>query len=221
MKHRTSEILYSYWNEVRQGRLAPRRFDIEPAKISAILAETMILEHTGPASYRFRLAGTRIVDRFGRELRGTDFLDLWRSEDRERVLSLLEQLAHDGGCGLLTFEGETTAGDVVPFEAVVLPLIHTRDVVDRYLGAISSSVPLSWLEGHPVVSLRLLEERLVVAEEARVELLQADWMRPSLALNPAIVGGRIVRVDRRQFRVLDGGLSNPLRFGSDMPDTSE
>ena len=46
MKNRTSQILFAYWNEARQGRVAPRRLDIEPARIAGILSETMILEQT-------------------------------------------------------------------------------------------------------------------------------------------------------------------------------
>ncbi|MEO1694679.1 MAG: PAS domain-containing protein, partial [Pseudomonadota bacterium] len=44
MKHSTSHSLYAYWNEVRDGRPAPRRFEIEPSRIAHILSETLILE---------------------------------------------------------------------------------------------------------------------------------------------------------------------------------
>ena len=44
MKHKTSNILYSYWNKVRGDRVTPRRFEIEPAQIAAILPATFILE---------------------------------------------------------------------------------------------------------------------------------------------------------------------------------
>jgi len=31
------QTLYSYWNEVRRGRIAPQRLEIEPSRIAAIL----------------------------------------------------------------------------------------------------------------------------------------------------------------------------------------
>ncbi|MEO1650333.1 MAG: PAS domain-containing protein, partial [Pseudomonadota bacterium] len=65
MKHTTSHSLFSYWNEVRRGRPAPRRFDIEPSRISHILAETLILERIDFETYRFRLAGTKVSQAFG------------------------------------------------------------------------------------------------------------------------------------------------------------
>ena len=77
MRSKTSQILFNYWNDVRQNRLAPKRFEIEPSRIAPILSETFILERLDWDSYRFRLAGTRICDEFGVEFRGTDFLDGW------------------------------------------------------------------------------------------------------------------------------------------------
>mgnify|MGYP002386686614 CR=1 FL=1 len=74
MKHKTSQSLYGYWNEVRRGRLAPRRFDIEPSRISQILPATFILERVESERYLFRLAGTRLCEIFAREFRGTNFV---------------------------------------------------------------------------------------------------------------------------------------------------
>ena len=74
MKQKTQDILYSYWNEVRAGRLAPQRLDIEPSRIAAILSETFMLERVDARTYRYRLAGTRLCGLFGSELRGQNFL---------------------------------------------------------------------------------------------------------------------------------------------------
>ena len=82
MKQRTSHILFNYWNDVRGDRLAPRRFDIEPSRISKILAETFILERVDSHTYVFRLAGTKICEQFGIEFRGRNFLDFAGDSDR-------------------------------------------------------------------------------------------------------------------------------------------
>src|SRR5947209_8169807 len=85
MKQRTSQIIYRYWNEVRGTRLAPTRLEIEPGRIAEVLSETFILENTDTGSYVFRLAGTRICDQFGHELRGRSFLDM-AGDDSAHVL---------------------------------------------------------------------------------------------------------------------------------------
>ena len=82
MKQRTLQTLYGYWNEARAGRLAPLRLEIEPSRIAGILAETFMLERMDAATYQYRLAGTRLCELFGSELRGMNFLDNWSEADR-------------------------------------------------------------------------------------------------------------------------------------------
>lgn len=202
MKNRTTQILYSYWNTVRQGRLAPRRFDIEPARIAGILAETMILERTDEATIRFRLAGTRIIEQVGMELRGHNFLDLWDEDDRARLCSKLSTLEAQGGVLRLEIEAATASGRNVVLEAILLPLIHTRDVVDRFLGSISCSHQPLWLGTEPLTTLQLTVCE-IVWPDGRPHAIAERMEAP--ALDPALVQGRVVRFDRRQFRVLDGG----------------
>ena len=79
------QTLYGYWNALRAGRIAPRRLEIEPSRIGSILSETFMLERTDPATYHYRLAGTRLCEIFGFELRGTNLLDGWSEADRRRL----------------------------------------------------------------------------------------------------------------------------------------
>ena len=145
MRQRTSQILYAYWNEVRRGRLAPRRFDIEPARVAAVLAETLILERVDADTYPFRLAGTRICEQFGAEFRGSNFLDLWSKDDRASLAQKLALLGEQGGVAVLDFEGRAGEGRVAKFEAILLPLFHAQPTVDRFLGSISCCRAPLWL----------------------------------------------------------------------------
>jgi hypothetical protein len=206
MQHKTSRALFSYWNEVRDGKLAPRRFDIEPARISDVLPDTFMLERIAKSLYRFRLAGTRICDEFQTELRGMNFLDGWSPEDTEALERDLRMVTEQGGVGLFTIEARSLSGTPVPFEIIVLPLVHTHGTVDRYLGAIS---PLPHGARSP--------ERLVFRRLVHHDVLWPDG-RPNAAVQraqhqvpflPHVRNARIVRQDRRQFRVYDGGLSKP------------
>lgn len=203
MKHRTSQLLYTYWNEVRRGRLAPRRFDIEPARIAAILAETLILERVDEHTFRFRLAGTRIGEQFATELRGQNFIELWSQADQHSIALLLHRMTQYGGAGLIDFEMAGSNGRTARFEAILLPLVHTRDVVDRFLGAISVAGPETWLGSERPAALRLLSTE-VVWPEGRPQAV-ADKMARQSPFHPHVAEGRLVRQDRRQFRVLDGG----------------
>ncbi len=203
MKNRTTQVIYSYWNEVRQDRLAPRRFDVEPARIAGILAETMILECCEDDAIRFRLAGTRITESFGTELRGQSFIELWSEAERTHLAHQLETLKHQGGALVLEIEAFTPGDRTVLMEAILLPLIHTRDVVDRFLGSISCANAPMWLGSEPLTRLTLRNAEIVWPDGRPHQL--AGMLAHPPALASIAQGSRVVRFDRRQFRVVDGG----------------
>ena len=203
MKNRTTQIIYSYWNEVRHNRLAPRRFDIEPARIAGILAETMILEHADDGAIRFRLAGTRIAEQFGTELRGRNFLELWSPTEAATLRRLLTTLEREGGTLLFEIEACTASGRTTTFEAILMPLVHTRDSVDRFLGTISSNHTPLWLGTEALSSLHLLSSEIVWPDGRPHSVVEQLAQPPVLSASSA--ASRIVRFERRQFRVLDGG----------------
>lgn len=210
MKHRTTQIIYSYWNEVRHGRLAPRRFDIEPARIASILAETTILEQADDRTYRFRLAGTRITEQFGTELRGRNFMELWPEPDRAALQNHLGTMKTSGGVLVFTFEAEAAPGRAVVFEAILMPLIHTGDLVDRFLGAISCSSSPIWLGSQCLERFRLLGAD-TVWPDGRPHAI-AERLARTPPLSSAAQTSRVVSFDRRRFRVFDGG-RDPLDQG--------
>jgi hypothetical protein len=203
MRQKTSQMLYAYWNEVRRGRLAPRRFDIEPARVAPILAETLILERVNAGSYPFRLAGTRICEQFGAEFRGTNFLDLWNKDDRVLLAQKLSLIADQGGAAVIDLEGRAGEGRTAKFEALLLPLYHAQPTVDRFLGSISCCRAPLWLGREPISEV-VLERIEIVWPDGRPHTL-IDRMDRQSPFLPAERRGRIVRLEQRQFRVFDGG----------------
>ncbi len=203
MRQRTSLLLYNYWNDVRNGRLAPQRFEIEPAKIAPLLPETFILESSGQPTYRFRLAGTRICEQFGRELRGQCLLQPWGTKDREALETLLCAVVTDGGVGVLEFEATSGDGRDARFEMLVLPLIHTGRSINRLLGSVTAIQPPRWLG-----SLELVHQQI-----RSIELVWPDGQPHFLTdREPSLVAieaqPRPGVEARRRFRVFDGGLAD-------------
>jgi hypothetical protein len=67
--------LFDYWDRKRGERFAPTPAAIVPTEIKPLLRRLFIVEVVGsPPRFRFRLAGTAVVDGFGEELTGR-FLD--------------------------------------------------------------------------------------------------------------------------------------------------
>ncbi|MGD9806239.1 MAG: PAS domain-containing protein [Hyphomicrobiaceae bacterium] len=202
MKQLTTRLLYDYWNDVRGDRLAPTRFEIEPARMSTVLSETFILERTLREGFPFRLAGTRICEQFGRELRGSDFLSLIGSDHRAISLAL-SAVTNAGAALLLEIEAETADSRTAQFEALVLPLKHPAEEVTRYLGTISAMDPEPWLGFEPLERSWLIRHNLIWPDGCP-DALTTNLDR-RLPFSPELAAARIVRSDRRQFRILDGG----------------
>jgi len=207
MKHKTSKALFAYWDHVRADRQAPQRFEIDPSKISAILPYTFILERLDAETFRFRLAGTRMCDMFGSELRGTDFLDGWEIEDRLPLLRQFSVLTREATAAVIYMQVVACAEQGVECEVLLLPLKHTQGAIDRILGSFSPLEEPSWLGDLPITSKRLIANELVWPvrdPRAAMARVPADELAVTHARN-----ARIVRVENRQFRVVDGGLSLP------------
>ena len=199
MQQSTSKQLYAYWDRVRNGRPAPRRFEIEPAKIAPLLPETFIAQCSGSSGYRFRLVGTRICEHFGRELRGTDFLSLWEPEDRDAVGSVLKTVVKDAAGAHGIFHAYTESERQLTFELVVLPLMHAADSINRLIGAITAIEPPFWIGTEPLHRLELVNLHLHWPDTVSALPVEGS-MRPS-------PGAEVVRAARERFRVYDGGLT--------------
>jgi hypothetical protein len=190
MQQSTSRELFAYWDRVRNGRIAPCRFDIDPARIASLLPETFIAECASLRGYPFRLAGTKICEQFGWELRGTDLLTLWTLEDRHAVAGLIRDILDNGAVGHVVFRATTRTNREAVFELVLLPLIHNGTAINLLLGAIVAIDPPFWLGAEP------LERR---------ELIDLQLHRPGTV--PAFMtgGADIARVARVRLRVVEGG----------------
>jgi hypothetical protein len=193
MQQAVSRQLYAYWDRIRNGRIAPRRFEIEPARIPTLLPETFIVEGAGLLGFRFRLAGTKICEQFGKELRGIDLLSLWDHDDREQIASLLHTIFTDAAVGHGTFRAFTASNRQASFEFVLMPLIHTGESINRLLGVITAIEPPFWLGAEPLVRHEISE-------------LHVHWPDGPPAEAPR-ESAEIVRLSPRRFRVLEGGLT--------------
>ena len=143
--------LYQYWNRIRAGRPAPWRSDVEPMDIHTLLPDVFIAERQTPASYAYRLAGTRLCATYRRELKGRDMLELWERHDREGLETLLHMISEDGATAVISFSGQTDRGQSLTFEMFLAPLRQHDGTMSRYLGTITPSAMPYWLGTHPIV----------------------------------------------------------------------
>jgi hypothetical protein len=206
MKHKTSQTLYSYWNDIRRDRVAPLRLEIQPAHISEMLPDTFILERADAQSFRFRLAGTRICSHFGMEMRGLNFLDIWGDSDRDMLEHHFAATSEFGQVVTMLVEATFSTGEQREVEIVVLPLVHTGKSIDRLLCSMSMLKEIRLGPDDRIASVKLLAVESVWPD-GRPYAATKEMDRQS-PLQPDIRNARIVRQDRRQFRVYQGGLAD-------------
>lgn len=197
--------LFRYWNTLRGSRPAPRRAEVEPADIRRLLADTFILD---ARSGVFRLAGTRICAAYGRELKGTPLVSLFRAEDRPVISRLVETTGQAASVATLTVTATSSRGRLLDCEMLLLPLACEPDEL-RLLGSVLPVRRPYWLGADPLIenrlaSLRVLEVDTQVPGATERTTMQSPSLMPegsSMMLD--VHGARRIR----HLLVLDGGRS--------------
>ncbi|TRD00096.1 PAS domain-containing protein [Mesorhizobium sp. WSM4303] len=149
MNQNGSITLFQYWNRLRDRRPAPKRSEVEPADIKALLADTFILERDTRGEAVFRLAGTRLCAGYGRELKGFSFPSLWREKDQRLVSRLIHGVFEQKSVVLITYEGFSRNGRSNRFELLALPLDGGVEN-PRCLGVVSAVEKPFWLGADPI-----------------------------------------------------------------------
>ncbi len=168
MRQTGTQELYAYWNQLRHGRAAPERADMDPAAIRAVLADTFMLEVDAARTYPFCLTGTRLNALFDAEVKGVSFLDLWSKAQRGEIAALLETVV-DGVCPIVAGAAAAPADyDKTEFELLLLPLRHRGKTHARVLGRIAPAKPPSWLGLIRIEALEFLSMRVLNAEDLNV-----------------------------------------------------
>jgi hypothetical protein len=205
MKQKSPSTLYGYWNELRAGRIAPRRLEVDPSRIASILSETFMLERVNASDYQYRLAGTRLCELFGTELRGSNFLSGWQEADSAVLAQQLALVCEQGAVIALELETTEPARHALKFEAILLPLLHSGDSINRIIGAMCLTSPASMLAGERTWRRRLRKYEVVWPDgRPRAALGRRGVTAPvqapqHLPMPPA------PKPERPQLRVLDGG----------------
>jgi len=209
MNENGSITLFQYWNQLRDGRPAPKRSEVEPADIKSLLADTFILERDTRGEAVFRLAGTRLCACYGRELKGFSFPSLWREKDQRLVSRLLSGVFEQKSVLLLTYEGFSRNGRANKFEMLALPLDGGTEN-PRCLGIISAVEKPFWLGADPLADALIDSIRVIDPDKEPMFLKNRPAIDvPSLVpteLDRAETISALGRVRRiRHLVVFDGG----------------
>ncbi len=90
MKDVLADEIFSYWESLRHGRLVPKRSEVDPRMLQKSLNYTFILELNASGIARFRLAGSKVSDCMGMEMRGMPAHSLIVPENRDYFSTALD-----------------------------------------------------------------------------------------------------------------------------------
>ncbi len=125
---------HKYWDDLRAGRLAPMRADVDPRDMPCDVGSVFIIEALNPANIRFRVAGSALAETFGMELRGMNVRAIMAPASRESLGALISETLEDPGVGYARL---SSAGNPdALWELCLLPLRSEFGAVDRLLGAL-------------------------------------------------------------------------------------
>jgi hypothetical protein len=161
MKHKNSHLLVGYWSRLRKGRDVPDQTDIDPRAIKRMLSYTFIVDATSIARPNYRLAGTALCERFGMELKGTNFLSHWETQSGVALASLLKQALKLKQPVCLSSIAVTADNGMVELETVLLPISFNGSEATRFLGLVQVLSDPTPLFGRAIAFQRLAGSQFV------------------------------------------------------------
>jgi hypothetical protein len=132
----------AHWEELRAGRLAPSRAEVEPRSLAACLDKVFVAELIAPGVARLRLAGQHLAELVGMEPRGMPLSVLFEGAGRDELASALKQV-QAGARVVLPLRSDRAMGQpVMDGMLALMPLTDSKGQMTRVLGVLETIGPV-------------------------------------------------------------------------------
>lgn len=128
--------LKTYWDRLRAGRVAPYRAEIDPRQFESALENMFIIEKLAPDNMRIRLAGMKICEMMGMEVRGMQPGFLIDAADRVRFDRLLNVVMSEPAVVELRLAAPNRVG-TYHATMLMMPLRSDFGDINRVIGCTS------------------------------------------------------------------------------------
>lgn len=117
-----TRMFADYWNSLPKTDLVPSRSAFKPEENTAILANIVIHELISPEHIRLRLVGSAVIEEYGREITGRNYLD-FVDEERRPKASRAIFLVCEQPCGMyVLLRSQGRSGRVMTRESIAFPM---------------------------------------------------------------------------------------------------
>lgn len=147
----------AYWTALRRGDDIPNRSQIDPRGLENILSQTFILERVAPGIARFRLAGQKVNEMAGMEVRGMPITAFFTPDSRKQMSAALEHMFESPA--IIEVDMQTEASRMRgrrEAKMLLLPLRSDLGDVSRALGVfVSEGNPTSTSQRFAISSVEM------------------------------------------------------------------
>lgn len=161
MKHQTSRNVFAYWDGLRGASSLPERCDFDPLAVREWLDWIVMIDTDIASGAPMRVAGSGVSALFGRELRGSSFVSLWRLRDRAETIDWIESACQAESPNCETLLVAPPDRDPVPLELLILPFRHQDGAVTRALCVLSIDPTPRWAGLMPLAPLAWTPARII------------------------------------------------------------
>ncbi|NWG46405.1 MAG: PAS domain-containing protein [Alphaproteobacteria bacterium] len=153
--------LLAAWRAAKGDREVPQRAGIDPVSLGAALPAVFLLDSLSADQLRIRLAGSPLCALYGRELRGSNFLEFWRGDCRRTVRALIPNLLAMPAAGILDTRVELLSGPAIDMSVFLLPLADDQGEPTLLIGTANPGPRILSSGDAPVVRQMLRGIRLL------------------------------------------------------------
>ncbi len=173
--HPSSRILFRFWESARGEMAAAKKQDLDLKKIAKILPNLCILERDlDKPAYKWRLAGTRICQIWGKELTGANVLEGWPEFEKQTMASGFDMVVAGLQPCVARFRAVNNRGSEVGIEFIAFPIQDSHSGAIQILGAVVPFRTPDWLGTQSLVGFELSSMRKIWTDSIPGKGLEAN-----------------------------------------------
>jgi hypothetical protein len=136
MKNPILVELLDHWENLRGGRIAPMRSEIDPRQIENVLKHAFILERVADGEARIRIAGMELCALMGMEARAMPATAIIAPDCRTEFSAILRGLFTAPEIVELTLETAAPGQRALQADMLLLPMKNDLGEISRVLGCL-------------------------------------------------------------------------------------
>ena len=135
IEHPGLRALYDYWERSRPGERLPGRQHLDPLDIPDLLPNLLLIDVLSPDDYRYRLVGTALARRVGRDTTGLSIIDAYPDDSWEEIHPDYLYVLDERRPCLRWTAVKDMKGKSQAYQRLLLPLASDGKHVDMILAA--------------------------------------------------------------------------------------